>query len=68
MDAKTIKALVGAGAIKKVHIIARGATIHVEVLAGANKEPAHTGKGDLKTWRTLDAAAKWVRGLGVVVL
>ncbi len=65
MDEKTLKALVAAGAVKKVDIIATGARFHVEASTANGTITAETGKGKVKTWVTLDAAAKWVRSLGV---
>ena len=53
-----------AGAVKKIKIIAEGSTIFVEVYSGSDAKTAETVKGKLKTWSTLDAAAKWVRGMG----
>ncbi len=65
MDEKMMKAMVAAGAIKKVHIIGNGARFHVEANTLNGSVTAETHKGKIKTWVTLDAAAKWVRGLGV---
>ena len=65
MNEKILRALVEAGAIKKIKIIAEGSTIFVEAYAGAEAKTAETMKGKLKTWSTLDAAAKWVRALGI---
>lgn len=65
MDEKTLRALVAAGAVKNVDIIATGARFHVEASTPNGAITAETGKGKLKTWATLDAAAKWVRSLGV---
>ena len=65
MDEKTLKALVAAGAVKKVDIIATGARFHVEASTPNGAITAETGKGKVKTWVTLDAAAKWVRSLGI---
>ena len=65
MDEKTLKALVSAGAVKRVRIIGDGALFHVEADTPNGSVPALTLKGTPKTWRTLDAAAKWVRGLGM---
>lgn len=65
MDGKTLQALVSAGAIKQVFIVANGSIIHVEVQAGGERQVAKTSKGALKTWRTIDSAAKWVRSLGI---
>ena len=65
MNEKTLKALVSAGAVKRVRIIGDGALFHVEADTHTGSVPALTLKGTPKTWRTLDAAAKWVRGLGM---
>jgi hypothetical protein len=65
MDEKTLRALVDAGAVKGVRIIGDGAFFHVEVATNNGAFAALTGKGSPKTWRTLDASAKWVKGLGV---
>lgn len=65
MDEKTLRALVEAGAVKRVQIVAEGAQFHVEVHTGKTVVVASTGKGTPKTWRTLDAAARWVRALGL---
>ena len=65
MDEKTLRALVEAGALKRISIVADGAHFYVEAQAGKCTVVALTGKGAPKTWRTLDAAARWVRGLGL---
>ena len=65
MNEKTLRALIEAGAIKKVRIIAEGSTIYVEADSGKQTITAKTVKGQLKTWRSLDSAAKWVRSLGI---
>ena len=64
MNEKTLKALIDAGAIKKIRIIAEGSTIYVEVISDKQTITAQTLKGKLKAWRTLDSAAKWVKSLG----
>lgn len=65
MDERTLKALVAAGAIRKIDIIATGARFHVEVITPNGAITAETHKGKVKTWATLDAAARWVRNLGI---
>lgn len=65
MDEKMLKAMVAAGAIKKINIIASGARFHVEANTPNGAFTAETQKGKVKTWVTLDAAARWVRGLGM---
>ena len=65
MDERMLKAMVAAGAIKKINIIASGARFHVEANTRNGAITAETQKGKVKTWVTLDAAARWVRGLGM---
>ena len=65
MNEKTLRALVEAGAIKRVRIVADGARFHVEADTPTATVVAATGKGAPKTWGTLDASAKWVRALGI---
>ena len=65
MDERMLKAMVAAGAIKNIDIIASGARFHVEVTTPNGPVTAETRKGKVKTWVTLDAAAKWVRRLGM---
>jgi hypothetical protein len=65
MDERMLRAMVAAGAIKNIDIIASGARFHVEARTPNGSITAETLKGKVKTWVTLDAAAKWVRGLGV---
>ena len=65
MDEKTLKALVAAGAVRNIDIIASGARFHVEARTPNGAVTAETRRGKVKTWVTLDAAARWVRSLGV---
>ena len=65
MNEKILRALVEAGAVKKINITADGSTIYVEAQTGSEAITAKTFKGKLKTWSTIDSAAKWVRSLGV---
>ena len=64
MNEKMLRALVEAGAIKRIRIIADGAKIHVEADTLNGSVTAMTLKGGIKIWSTLDTAAKWVRSLG----
>ena len=65
MDERMLRALVAAGAVRNVSIIACGARFHVEAKTLNGAVTAETQKGKVKTWVSLDAAARWVRGLGV---
>ncbi len=65
MNEKTLRALVDAGAVKRVRIVAEGALFHVEADTPNGSVTAFTLKGAVKTWSSLDTAAKWVRSLGI---
>ena len=65
MDERLIKAMVAAGAIKTINIVAQGARFHVEARTPNGSITAETRQGKIRTWVTLDAAAKWVRNLGL---
>lgn len=65
MNEKTIRALVEAGAVKKVQLIADGATIHINIFTQNGPTTVTTTKGTIKTWSTLDASARWVKKLGI---
>ncbi len=65
MDERMLRALVAAGAVKKISIVASGAKFHIEAKTPNGAVTAETVKGKAKTWVSLDAAARWVRGLGV---
>jgi len=65
VNEKTIRALVEAGAVKNVLLIADGAAVHVDIVTQNGPITATTNKGAIKTWATLDASAKWIKGLGV---
>jgi hypothetical protein len=65
MNEKILRALVEAGAVKKIKITAESSTIYIEAYTGSEPTTAKTIKGKLKTWSTIDSAAKWVRSLGI---
>jgi len=65
MNEKILKAMIAAGAVKKIAIVANGGQFHIEANTPNGSVTAETQKGKVKTWVTLDAAAKWVRSLGV---
>ena len=65
MNKKILRAMVEAGAIKKVVIIGNGGLFHVEANTPNGAVTAQTDGGKVRTWVTLDAAAKWVRSLGI---
>ncbi len=65
MNEKVIRALVEAGAVRHVRIVADQASFYVEIQTANGTSTAETLKGKLKTWATLNAAAKWIRSLGI---
>ena len=56
--------MIDAAAVKRARIIANGAKFHVEVDAPGRSFTVETGAGKLRTWSSIDSAAKWLRGLG----
>ena len=65
MNEKTVRALVDAGAVKKVLIIGDGATIHVNIITHTDTHTVTTSKGAIKTWAAIDTTARWVKNLGI---
>ena len=65
MNEKTIRALVEAGAVKRTRIVARGGRFHVELDTPKGSVTASTNRAAIKQWTSLDAAARWVHGLGI---
>lgn len=65
MNEKMLKTMVDAAAVKRARIIANGARFHVEVDAPGRSFTVETSKGALRTWTSIDAAAKWLRGIGI---
>ena len=65
MDEKTVRALVEAGAVKKVLIIGNGATIHVDIVTKTDTHTVTTTKGAIKTWAAIDTSARWLKNLGI---
>ena len=65
MDERNLKALVDAAAVKRARIVAQGASFHVEIDAPGRSFTIETAKGGLRTWRSIDATAKWLRSVGI---
>jgi len=65
MDSKSLKVLIEAGAIKKIRVIGEGSYFYMEILTQGGSSIVKTLKGKLKTWATLDAAAKWIHSMGI---
>ena len=66
MDNKMLRGLVEAGAVKAVSIIANGSVVYAEVLTlSGDKKVITTQTGTIKTWGTIDSAAKWLKKLGL---
>ena len=65
MDINIFRALIEAGAIKRVHIIAEGDFFRIEAVTQTGTNQLNTLNGKLKTWSSLDATARWLHGLGI---
>ncbi|MBV1906660.1 MAG: hypothetical protein KUG75_11325 [Pseudomonadales bacterium] len=65
MNKKNMRILVEAGAIKKLNIVARGSCFYVEAMTPHDTHAAETGREGIRTWAKIDAAAKWVRSIGI---
>jgi hypothetical protein len=65
MNEKMLKTLVDAAAVRRARIIANGGRFHIEVDAPGRSFIVENGKGAVRTWGSIDAAAKWLRGLGI---
>jgi len=57
--------LIEAGAIKKMAIIGEGSFFRVEVCTQGGTNTIETLDGKLKTWNSLDSAAKWIHQHGI---
>ena len=65
MDERALRTLVDAAAIRRTRIVGRGEAFHVEVDSPGRSFTIETAKGGLRTWRSLDAVAKWLRSVGI---
>ncbi|WP_044412297.1 ATP-binding protein [Thiomicrospira microaerophila] len=65
MNEKSLRLLINENAIKKAHLIAQGGVFHIHIEATSNRYVIETADGNPRAWRTLDAAAKWLRKLGL---
>lgn len=65
MDEKTVKALIEAGAVKKVRLVANGATLHADFMTQNGAVTATTNKGAIKTWASIDSSARWLKKIGI---
>ena len=65
MNIKILRALIEAGAIKRINIIGEGSFFRMEAVTPNGVNSVNTVNGKLKTWANLDAAAKWIHHLGI---
>ena len=65
MNEKMLCTMIDAAAVKRARIIANGGRFHVEIDAPGRSFTIETGKGGLRTWSSIDSAAKWLKGLGI---
>ena len=66
MNNKMLKSCVEVVVVKAVNIIANGFVVHAEVVTlSGDKKVITTQAGAIKTWGTIDSAAKWLKTLGL---
>ena len=65
MNKQSVLALLEVGAIKRVVITANGSLLYIKVHTATGDHVIETNAGKLKTWSTLDAAARWLHALGI---
>jgi hypothetical protein len=65
MNEKMLRTMIDAAAVKRARIIANGSRFHIEVDAPGRSFAIETGKGAVRTWSSIDSAARWLRGLGI---
>ena len=65
MDERELKAVLAAGGVKRVHIIANGDAFSVRADTPGGNFTIGTAKKFIRTWATADSAMKWLRKLGV---
>ncbi len=65
MERRVLKALIEAGAVRRVECIANGGSFYIEMHTSNGRELVTTAADRVKTWRRLDSAAKWLHDLGI---
>lgn len=65
MDERDLKAVVAAGAVKKVFITANGSEFHVTAVTPGGQFTIGTDKKFIRSWSTVDGAVKWLRKVGI---
>jgi len=62
---ETLRALVEAGSVRDALVTADGRKWHVEISVGMARRAVATRRGQLRQWSSLDAVARYLRGMGV---
>jgi len=65
MNEKSIKLLIENGVVKKAYITSTGSTFHIEFDTGRDRVISETTTGSIKTWSSIDSAARWLKRLGI---
>ncbi len=65
VNEKTLRALIEAGAVKRSRIVANGPSFHIEFDTPNGPVTASTYRKQVKEWASLDAAARWIKRLGL---
>lgn len=65
MNEKSLKLLIENGVVKKALIKSTGAQFHLEFKTASETLISETTTGKIKTWSSIDSAAKYLKRLGL---
>jgi len=68
VNTRILQALIDAGAVKKIELIANGPNIHALIHTQTEKTVLLTNKREIKIWVSFDTAVKWIKAKGVAQL
>ena len=57
--------LIDAGAVRAVAIVAQGDAWAVQIQIGTQWRTVRSKREDVRWWKSLDTAARWLHGLGI---
>lgn len=66
VDTKTLRELVRAGSVQRVHVVAEGDRFRLVLRYGDEERLLETAKGHVRRFRALDSVASYLLGIGVV--
>lgn len=62
---ETLRELVEAGSVRDALVTADGRKWRIEVAVGMTRRGVATRRGELRQWSSLDAVARYLRGMGI---